>query len=68
MEKVTFQAELCKGCSLCVDVCPGKIIALSKGEVNSRGYYPAGCIDQDRCISCAFCARICPDCVITVRK
>ncbi len=68
MAKVTFQAELCKGCGLCVDVCPRKILILSKKEVNSRGYHPAECTDQAQCIGCAFCARMCPDVVITVEK
>ncbi len=68
MPKVTFQADLCKGCGLCVDVCPRKILVLSKKEVNSRGYHPAECVDQAQCIGCAFCARMCPDCVITVEK
>ncbi len=68
MAKVTFQAEKCKGCGLCVDVCPRKIIVLSNKEVNSRGYHPAECIDQEQCIGCAFCARMCPDVVITVEK
>lgn len=68
MAKVTFKTERCKGCGLCVAVCPRKILVLSKKEVNSRGYHPAECVDQEKCISCAFCARMCPDCVITVEK
>ncbi len=68
MAKVTFQTEQCKGCGLCVDVCPRKILTLAKKEVNSRGYHPAECTAQEQCIGCAFCARMCPDCVITVEK
>lgn len=68
MAKVNFNTNLCKGCGLCVDVCPKKIIELETKEVNSKGYYPAHCTDLEQCISCAFCARMCPDCVITVEK
>ena len=28
MNKVTFNADLCKGCGLCIEACPKKIIAL----------------------------------------
>ncbi len=68
MAKVTFNTDLCKGCALCINVCPKKIIELETKEVNNKGYHPAHCIDQAQCIGCAFCARMCPDCVITVEK
>jgi 2-oxoglutarate ferredoxin oxidoreductase subunit delta len=65
--KVTFNKELCKGCGLCVEACPKKIVKLDD-ELNAKGYHPAGITDQDSCIACAFCATMCPDCVITVEK
>jgi len=66
--RVTFKKELCKGCGLCVEACPKKIIEISKDELNGLGYYVAQCFDQSKCIACAFCATMCPDCVITVEK
>lgn len=68
MAKVSFDDELCKGCGLCVAVCPKRILQLDQDRLNSRGYHPASCIDQNRCIGCAFCAVQCPDSVITVEK
>lgn len=68
MAKVTFDDDLCKGCGLCVAVCPKKILQLDQDRLNSRGYHPASCIDQSLCIGCAFCAVQCPDSVITVEK
>ena len=65
---VIFRKEFCKACSLCVGVCPKNIIELSKDEMNVKGFHPAVCTDQSKCISCAFCAMICPDTVITVIK
>lgn len=65
--RVLFNEEACKGCSLCVSVCPKKIIALSK-HMNEKGYQPAAVADQEQCISCAACALICPDAVITVYR
>lgn len=68
MEKrVIFNADLCKGCGLCVSACPKKIIFLSD-ELNDKGYRIATVTEQDECISCASCAIICPDNVITVYK
>lgn len=68
MAKVTINEDRCKGCGLCVSVCPKKIMVLSKDRLNKKGFRPAYVTDDDKCISCAFCATMCPDCVITVVK
>lgn len=68
MAKVTFNEDLCKGCGLCVDACPKKILAIAKDKINVKGHSPAVITDQEKCIACAFCATMCPDCVITVEK
>ncbi|MBP7278907.1 MAG: 4Fe-4S binding protein, partial [Sedimentibacter sp.] len=39
--KVTFNDDACKGCELCVAVCPVKIIELNKEKINNKGYSPA---------------------------
>ncbi len=64
--KVTFNEERCKGCGLCVAVCPKNIVALSLEKINSKGYHPAEVVDMEKCIACANCATMCPDSVITV--
>ena len=68
MNKVTFNEDLCKGCGLCVNVCPRKIIALDHDKLNKKGYRPAGVTDMSKCIACAMCATMCPDVVIKVEK
>ncbi len=68
MAKVTFDVEKCKGCKLCISVCPKKIVIINTEKLNQKGYYPAGVIEMEKCIGCAFCATICPDCVIEVEK
>lgn len=68
MEKrVVFNQDICKGCGLCVNVCPKSIINISE-TINLKGYQPAYVDDQESCISCAACGRICPDGVITVYR
>lgn len=68
MAKVTFRSDECKGCGLCVDVCPKHIIVLAKEKINAKGHHPAEITEQEKCIACAFCATMCPDCVIKVEK
>ena len=68
MAKVTFDTDRCKGCGLCVTVCPKKIVVLAPDKINAKGYNPAEVTDMSLCIGCAFCAKMCPDCVITVEK
>ena len=67
MAKVTFNTDMCKGCGLCVTVCPKHIIHLS-GSLNKKGYSAAEVTEMDKCIGCASCAMMCPDCIITVER
>jgi len=66
--KVTFNEDICKGCELCVYVCPKKIISLNTEKINSKGYNPAYVTDQESCIACGNCAIMCPDSVIKVER
>ena len=68
MAKATFREERCKGCGLCVNACPKKIVLIREDIINSKGFHPAGVIENEKCIGCAFCATVCPDCVITVER
>lgn len=68
MNRVTFNKNLCKGCGLCVTVCPKKIVFIDKTQINTKGYHPATVTETDKCIACAMCAVMCPDVVITVEK
>lgn len=64
--KVLFNRDKCKGCELCVNFCPKKIIAMDQSHVNAKGYHPAGIEDMSQCIGCASCALMCPDCCISI--
>ena len=68
MEKMAVRTEYCKGCGLCVSVCPKKIIVIQKEKRSEKGYFTAVCTDQSKCVSCAACAVICPDCAIIISK
>jgi 2-oxoglutarate ferredoxin oxidoreductase subunit delta len=66
--KLSFDDQACKGCSLCVNFCPVKILKLNPKRINKAGYMLVDVIDIDKCIGCCFCAMICPDSVITVEE
>lgn len=68
MAKLTFQTDKCKGCGLCVDACPKKVLRISADKINKKGHHPVEAENPDACIGCAFCATMCPDCIITVEK
>lgn len=68
MAKVEFREDRCKGCGLCVSVCPKKLIRLRTDHLNEKGFHPAGVEKQELCIGCTFCATICPDNVIEIYK
>jgi 2-oxoglutarate ferredoxin oxidoreductase subunit delta len=68
MAKVTFREDRCKGCKLCVSVCPKKIVQIKTDRLNLNGFHPAGIEEMEKCIGCGFCAIICPDCIISVEK
>jgi Indolepyruvate ferredoxin oxidoreductase, alpha and beta subunits len=65
-EPLQIASERCKGCGLCVAVCPKHILALDESIVSGLGYHPVRLIDAAACTSCALCARICPDAVFAV--
>lgn len=64
--KVFIDSERCKGCGLCVAVCPKHIMVISK-KSNKHGYFPAE-TDNSMCTGCAACAIICPDAAIEVYR
>ena len=68
MASITIDEAICKGCGLCVNACPKRVIALSEHRMNSKGYFVAEKVNPQNCIGCAFCAIMCPDCAITVEK
>jgi 2-oxoglutarate ferredoxin oxidoreductase subunit delta len=65
--EIRINTERCKGCGLCVAVCPKKGIVISK-KLNKIGYFSAETKKPPaaECTGCCFCALICPEAVIEV--
>ena len=56
---VHIESERCKGCELCVEYCPTKVLNLST-EYNAKGYhFPI--FEGGNCICCQACYTICPE-------
>ena len=68
MPRIVVNEHYCKGCALCVDVCPESIVAMDTDRLTAKGYHPAVCIDASRCTACTNCAQMCPDVAITVYR
>jgi 2-oxoglutarate ferredoxin oxidoreductase subunit delta len=62
-----IDSELCKGCELCVHVCPEKVLQLS-ARANSQGFHFAEYNIHGACSACKSCAIICPDSAIEIYK
>jgi 2-oxoglutarate ferredoxin oxidoreductase subunit delta len=59
--EVGINSAWCKGCSLCIGVCPKNVLELSE-RVKA---VPARVSD---CVGCRQCENICPDLAITIKE
>ena len=59
--KVGINNVWCKGCSLCIGVCPKSVLALSERQKSEP-------VRESECIGCRQCENICPDLAITVKE
>jgi 2-oxoglutarate ferredoxin oxidoreductase subunit delta len=63
---VEIDEDLCKGCDLCVLVCPEHVLAMTD-KINAKGWRTVALV-ADGCTGCTFCAVACPDGVFTVLR
>jgi len=64
---VYIDKEACKGCGICISVCPKSILAFTK-DLNQKGVNYPKMIDKDKCILCENCMIYCPDFAVVVTK
>lgn len=56
---VVFDTEECKGCAMCVEVCPVHCLSLAP-ELNQYGVHPAE-YSGEGCTGCGICFYCCPE-------
>ncbi len=59
MVRIEIREEACRGCEMCSDVCPTRVIAHDPGRGKAQVQAPEDCI---ACLSCTF---LCPSGAIT---
>lgn len=62
-----IRSEECKGCALCVDVCPPGALQLSD-RINPLGHRTVELTKPELCTGCALCYVECPGSVIAVYR
>ena len=62
-----IDSDRCKGCALCVTICPKNVLEISD-KVNTKGYFPAFQARPEDCIKCALCCSMCPDVAIIISE
>jgi 2-oxoglutarate ferredoxin oxidoreductase subunit delta len=67
MPKIVIDKEKCKGCLLCIEFCPRKVIKKSN-KMNRYGIKPVEFIDNQTCLGCGHCVLVCAESCIEVSK
>lgn len=65
--KITILEEWCKGCDICVEVCPTDVLEMKPVGTRWQGSI-AVVVDADACIACMLCEQQCPDFAILIEK
>jgi len=64
---IKIQAERCKACMLCIEVCKQKCIRAGS-TLNKAGYLSVEFDENCGCTGCALCALRCPEVAIEVYR
>ena len=64
---IQIDEERCKGCLLCIELCPKNSVFLSE-KLNLKGYFVAAFDPDKGCNGCGNCALMCPDVAIEVQR
>jgi 2-oxoglutarate ferredoxin oxidoreductase subunit delta len=64
---ICIDKEFCKGCGLCIGVCPQEVLKLST-ERNPKGYLLPFAEAPEACVHCLLCESICPEMALYVEE
>jgi 2-oxoglutarate ferredoxin oxidoreductase subunit delta len=63
--RIVINAVWCKGCYICVSVCPRDVLAIDQGAWTGS-FHPVIVAQAERCTVCRNCELLCPDLAIEV--
>jgi len=63
--QVRILTAYCKGCELCVSVCPKGVLEMS-ADLAETGVRPARPKPGAECTGCTLCYQVCPDAAIEI--
>ena len=66
-KKINVNQVFCKGCGICIEMCPKKVLETSK-ELSKRGVYYPVAVNPEACTACRLCETFCPDFAIAVER
>jgi 2-oxoglutarate ferredoxin oxidoreductase subunit delta len=67
MPKIAVNSDWCKGCHICVEVCPRQVLEVDEGAF-LRGFHPVWVARLEDCTICRQCELLCPDLAIIVEE
>ena len=67
MNKLWIDERYCKGCLICIDICPTGALKASE-EINIKGCLAPIEEDMKLCRACGECELMCPDFAIAIEK
>ena len=62
--KVEINQDQCKGCEICVMICPKGSLKIDRNVFNVNGFHPAKFAyhgENGNCNACGLCYFVCPD-------
>lgn len=59
-KQIVIKYDWCKGCGICVEFCPKKILHIINDKVSIT--------EEDKCIKCGLCEMRCPDYAIYLEE
>ena len=64
---VHVNKPLCKGCGLCMTVCPKNVYEITS-ETNRKGFNVGAAVRESDCIKCRRCEVTCPDMALWIEE
>ncbi len=67
VKNIHVNKDYCKGCKICVALCPRDAIEMSP-DLTDKGVHAPRIKDLDRCTACRLCELHCPDFAIAIER